>query len=595
MGQNTITTLGTITTGTWNGVVIADEYGGTGQSTYAQGDILYASAANTLSKLTIGGNGTVLQSNGTVPSWQTLDSSDLSDGADIAHIDENETISASWTFSNVIVASAAPTLGTHLTNKTYVDSLFQGVRDYKESVRLASTANVAITYSATGGSSGRGQITDAPDTLNGSTLVANDRILLKNQSTGAQNGIWVVTTVGTGANGVWDRATDFDADVEVTSGATTYVSEYTTTDNRGTYVLTTADPIIIGGGSGTALTFTLVDSPTGYVAGDGLTLSSLTFNVGTASSARIVVNADNIDLATTAVTPGSYGSATQVGTFTVDAYGRLTAAGNTSISIPSTAVSDFTEAVQDVVGNASFLLEGDGITITYNDGANTLTIEAANIYNSDGTIPAATTRTVSFADTDTTLLIENAATGVLLQLTDDSATLLDGVFLAQADLVDITTTGVAITADSTGLQIETSGDNADLYTFTDNRATTKGIEYAADYSAGFTNRTLVDKQYVDDAVSGATTTVNRYFVEGSTASTIDLDVGGGVIKDVDGNDETASIPTDHNLIKIFRNGQLLNETGDLTTRDYSLNDSTHVITLTTALTASEVLMIEITQ
>lgn len=235
------------------------------------------------------------------------------------------------------------------------------------------------------------------------------------------------------------------------------------------------------------------------------------------------------------------------------------------------------------------------MTITYNDGANTLTLEAANIYNSNGTIPAATNRTVSFADVDTTLLIENAATGILLQLTDDSTTLMDGVIYAEADLVDIVTTGVTIGLDPTGLQISTSADNADLYIFTDNRATTKGLEYAADYSAGFTNRTLVDKQYVDDTVAAATTTVNRYFVEGSTASTIDLDAGGGVIKDVDGNNETATIPTDHNLIKIFRNGQLLNETGSLTTRDYSLNNGTNVITLATALTASEVLMIEITQ
>lgn len=117
-------------------------------------------------------------------------------------LNQNETVSGSWTFSNVIVNNVTPTLGTHLTNKTYVDGLFQGVRDYKESVRLASTAAESTSYAASGGASGRGQHTGAPNTLNGSTLVANDRILLKNQVNAAANGIWVVTTVGTGSNGV---------------------------------------------------------------------------------------------------------------------------------------------------------------------------------------------------------------------------------------------------------------------------------------------------------------------------------------------------------------------------------------------------------
>ena len=58
----------------------------------------------------------------------------------------------------------------------------------------------------------------------------------------------------------------------------------------------------------------------------------------------------DIALNVTAVTAAAYGSATQVPGYTVDAYGRLTAAANTTIAIPSTAVTDFTEATQDVAG-----------------------------------------------------------------------------------------------------------------------------------------------------------------------------------------------------------------------------------------------------
>lgn len=594
VGQTSITTLGTITTGTWSATTIAANRGGTGQTTYAIGDLLYADSTSTLNRRAAVASGSVLKSAGvsTAPVWGTIAASDLTDGANIAHINATETIVSIWTFNTLPESSVAPTTSNQFTNKIYVDSLFQGVRDYKESVRLASTANVSVTYSATGGTSARGQITNAPNTLNGSTLVANNRILLKDQSTAAQNGIWIVTTVGTGANGVWDRATDFDADVEVTSGATLYVSEFTTTDNRGTYVLTTSDPIVIGGGSGTSLTFTQVDSPTGYVAGNGLTLSGLTFNVGTASASRIVVNADNIDLATTAVTPASYGSATQVGTFTVDTYGRLTAASNTTISVTSTAISDFTEAVQDVVGNASFLLEGSGIDITYNDGANTLTIAAANLYNSDGTIPNSVARTVTLGNSATVLTFQDSTTAVLFEIAPDAIYMMEGAMSVELDGITMTTTGGSIVLDSTGLQISTSSADADSYTFIDARAVSRGLEYAADYSADFTNRTLVDKQYVTNAIAAVTVTVTQAYLTGSTATTVDLDTGTSVT-DVDGTNVAFTLPTDLKKFFVYRNGIRLSKSGASSpTRDYSVNTGTNEITFVTALTTGESVVFE---
>ena len=74
VGQNTITTLGTVTTGTWNATTIGTTYGGTGLTTYAKGDIIYASGTNTLAKLSIGTEGKVLQVNGSgVPVWGDID------------------------------------------------------------------------------------------------------------------------------------------------------------------------------------------------------------------------------------------------------------------------------------------------------------------------------------------------------------------------------------------------------------------------------------------------------------------------------------------------------------------------------------------
>lgn len=191
-----------------------------------------------------------------------------------------------------ITGLATPTASTDAATKGYVDSVATGL-DVKASVRAASTATVTVTYAQTGGTSARGQITAAPNTLDGVTLAANDRILLKDQSTGAQNGIWVVTTLGTGANGVWDRATDFDQDAEVMAGAFTFVEEGTANADSG-WVLTTNNPIIIGGASGTTLAFAQFSGAGQIVAGAGLTKSGNTLTVGAGTG--ITVNADDVQV-----------------------------------------------------------------------------------------------------------------------------------------------------------------------------------------------------------------------------------------------------------------------------------------------------------
>ena len=73
VGQTSITTLGTITTGTWHGNTVGSGYGGTGLTTYTAGDILYASATNTLSSLAKGTDGQLLTMVSGAPTWSTLD------------------------------------------------------------------------------------------------------------------------------------------------------------------------------------------------------------------------------------------------------------------------------------------------------------------------------------------------------------------------------------------------------------------------------------------------------------------------------------------------------------------------------------------
>jgi hypothetical protein len=120
--------------------------------------------------------------------------------------------------------------------------------------------------------------------------------------------------------------------------------------------------------------------------GSNLTITgSDTFRIAGGTGLTSVASATDIitlNLDNTSVTAGSYGSATAVSTFTVDAQGRLTAAGTATIAIPASAVTDFNEAAQDAVGNAV----GTGLTYTDSTGAISVTANTYDAYGSASTV-----------------------------------------------------------------------------------------------------------------------------------------------------------------------------------------------------------------
>lgn len=179
--------------------------------------------------------------------------------------------------SKRITSVADPTGNQDAATKAYVDATRSGL-DVKDSVRVATTANIPTLSGLL--------LTD------GVTVAAGERVLVKNQSTGSENGIYIVNS------GSWARATDFDntPGVEVTAGAFVFVEEGTTNADSG-WVLTNNGTITVGS---TALTFTQFSGAGQITAGNGLTKTGNTLDVA-GTTDRISVTADAIDIASSYV------------------------------------------------------------------------------------------------------------------------------------------------------------------------------------------------------------------------------------------------------------------------------------------------------
>lgn len=160
---------------------------------------------------------------------------------------------------NRIVNLADGVSAQDAVTKAQLDAAVQGYK-WKEPARAATTAN--ITLSGT-------------QTIDGVSIAIGDRVLVKNQTTGSANGVYLA------ASGAWTRATDFDASSEVL-GAAVFVSEGTAQGNQ-VWLMTTDAPITIGT---TALTFAQVGGGASYTAGNGISINAGVIAVDTAVVAR---------------------------------------------------------------------------------------------------------------------------------------------------------------------------------------------------------------------------------------------------------------------------------------------------------------------
>jgi hypothetical protein len=316
--------------------------------------------------------------------------------------------------------STTPASNTDIANKQYVDGLVTQGISYHEPVFVESpntAGNLNATYN--NGSSGVGATltnagTQVALTIDGVLMTVNKRVLIYNQTNQFENGVYTVTTVGDGStNWVLTRATDADTYGLRDPNALGYNDAFFVTNgNTGageTYVCTTTGVITFGT---TAITFAQISSAQVYTAGTGLTLTGTQFSI-----------------TNTAVTAATYGSASAVPVFAVNAQGQITGVTDTNIAITGSQVSGNISGSAGSVANALTL--GTYLTGTSFNGsaAVTATVDATSANtaskvvarDSNGDFSAGTiTATLSGSATSATTAT-NVAGGAANQLLYQSA------------------------------------------------------------------------------------------------------------------------------------------------------------------------------
>lgn len=287
-------------------------------------------------------------------------------------------------FTNVTATTGtittSPVSSTDIANKYYVDMVAQGLGP-KAACQVATTVNISLT---------------GLQTIDGYTTLSGDRVLVKNQSNSAQNGIYLASA------SAWTRSSDMDVWSEV-SGAYTVILNGGQADTG--WVCTASTTGTIGT---TAMPWVQFSGSATYYAGTGLTLASNTFSI-----------------TNTGVSASTYGSSSQTVTIAVNAQGQITSASAQNIAIAANQITSGTIDTARISGSYTGITgvgtitagtwNGSTIGVPYGGtGATTLT---GYVYgNGTGAMTASTTiPTTSLSGTITNAQLANSTiSGVAL-------------------------------------------------------------------------------------------------------------------------------------------------------------------------------------
>jgi hypothetical protein len=296
-------------------------------------------------------------------------------------------LTGTWAFTSGVLSAATPTADAHVATKAYVDGVANGIK-WKQPARVLAASNVDISTGLANG-----------DVVDGITLATGNRVLLVGQTTGSQNGVYVVP-----ASGAASRAADLDTGSEFPSAAI-FVSEGTAADTGWTC---TDNAVTLGT---TAITFVQFTGLGSVTAGAGLTKTGNTLDVNVGNGVQISSDAVAVKLAAT--NPGlSFDGSGGLQQVLASSSGlELTATGlkidvlDNSLQLQSNGINVKLKA------NGGILVDGSGLSISTANGVQVDGSGFVSIKLDGGTLAASGTGLkVATGGVGTTELAANSVT-----------------------------------------------------------------------------------------------------------------------------------------------------------------------------------------
>lgn len=440
-----------------------------------------------------------------------------------------------------------PTNGSDAASKNYVDASLTGL-EWKLSAMAATTANIPGTYA--NGASGVGATltsTGALTTLDGYTLIAGDRVLVKNQTTQLQNGIYSVTSIA--ATTVLTRTTDADTPTKL-NNATLYITNGSTLSDTG-WTQLTANPTI----GTSSIAFSQFSGAGTYVAGTGLSLTG-----------NIFANTGVLSVTTNT---GLSSNVAATGAITITNTGVTSNVGGTGISIAgATGTSTITNT------GVTSAVAGTGVSVSAATGAVTFTNTGVTSFTSNTGLSVNASATGAITVTNTGVTSNVAGAGISVS--------------GATGAVTITNLGVTSLTTNTGLSTNTSATGAVTVTNTGVTSLVAGSNISISGATGaVTISTTGTVPTATTATNLAGGTTNSIPYQSAASTTTFLAQGTGVLQETAGAPSWTTTPTltGTNFTGI-PNGALTNSSITLGSTSMVLGSTTTTVVGLTSVTST---------